>query len=148
MEQIKRSKFIAKQFLPSIKELEKNIPIEEPFKGMLKTDIKGFERLYEDRGSSYFRTSIQRGIEIMKYLEQYSGHERPHYIVIPAVGKVQLTGNSKLKYIKIDGKNYVILNTPYNAERFLKVNNLKILPEDCSIDKEGNIIETYLDGED
>lgn len=289
LEQIKKSKFIAKQFLPSIQELEKDIPILEPFKGMLKTDIRGFERLYEDRvvfklisdcpaycrfcyrksyvfgkekvmtkedinkaisfvtqddsirdvlltggtpillgvdyiekiikevvkishinqiylalgrpimdpslitkkfaemlakynksnsknpmqskkiactvhinhpdeltvevvealhkltsrgiqvwtqttllkdindskktmkklvtlfsannlipyylihampmiGSGYFRTPIQRGIEIMKYLEQYSGHERPHYIVIPAVGKVQLTGNSQIKY--------------------------------------------------
>ena len=334
LKQIKKSKFIAKQFLPSILELKKDIPIAEPFKGLLKTDIKGFERLYEDRvvfkltsdcpsycrfcyrrgyvfgkekimdksnirkatafvkkdksirnilltggtplllgtkhieniikelikinhvnqiyfalgrpimnpnlitdkfseilarynnplshkniactvhinhpdeltpevikslprltsrgitvwtqttllkginndeetmlkmyqifrsvnlipyylihtmpmiGTSHFRTSVERGIKIMRHLEQYSGHERPIYIVIPSVGKVHLTGNSILRYKMLDGKRYVILRTPYQAKKFFKINKTRKLPEKHFIDKRGYITAYYLDGKD
>jgi KamA family protein len=334
LKQIKKSKFIAKQFLPSVQELRKDIPIKEPFKGLLKTDIKGFERLYEDRvvfkltsscpahcrfcyrrgyvfgeekimskrdiqkainfvrkdntirnvlltggtplllgtkyiediikrvisishinqiyfalgrpimnpdlitdefaemlakynkptqhkniactvhinhpdeltpevikaltkltsrgitvwtqttllkgindnektlaklyqlfrsinlipyylihampmiGTSHYRTSVERGVKIMKYLEQYSGHERPIYIVIPSVGKVQLTGNTELKYKTINGERYVVLKTPYKVEKFFKVNKINRLPEKHFVDKEGYIIAYYLDGKD
>lgn len=339
LKQIKRSKFIAKQFLPSIQELKKDIPITEPFKGLLKTSIKGFERLYEDRvvfkltsdcpsycrfcyrrayvfgkekimdkndikkaiafvkndksirnilltggtpillgttyieniikelikinhinqvylalgrpimepnligdnlakmlvkynkinpnnpiqskniscsvhvnhpdeltpevlnslnkltsrgisvwtqiglfkgindspriisklcqmlrannlipyylihampmiGTSHFRTSVEKGIQIMRYLEQFSGHERPIYIVLPSVGKVHLTGSSVLKYKIVDGKRYVVLKTPYRAKTFFKVNRTNKLPDKHFINKDGFIKAYYLDGED
>ncbi len=334
LKQIKKSKFIAKQFLPSIQELKKDIPVSEPFKGLLKTDIMGFERLYEDRvvfklisdcpsycrfcyrrgyvfgkekimnksdirkaiifvkndksirnilltggtplllrtkhieniikelvninhinqiyfalgrsimdpnlitdkfakmlakynnplnhksiactvhinhpdeltpevikaltkltsrgitvwtqttllkginddkktmlkmyrmfrsinlipyylihaipmiGTSHFRTSVEKGIQIMRYLEQFSGHERPIYIVIPTVGKVHLTGNTILKYKTIDRKQYVILRTPYKAKKFFEVNKTNQLPHRHSVDRNGYIIAEYLDGKD
>lgn len=334
LKQIKKSKFIAKQFLPSIQELKKDIPISEPFKGLLKTNIKGFERLYEDRvvfkltsdcpsycrfcyrrgyvfgkekimdkndikkaitfvkndksirnilltggtplllgtrhieniikelikinhinqiyfalgrpimnpnlitdefakmlakynnplnhkniactvhinhpdeltpeviksltkltskgitvwtqttllkginddkktisrmyqmfrsvnlipyylihtmpmiGISHFRTSVEKGIQIMRYLEQFSGHERPIYIVIPAVGKVQLTGNTILKYKIVNRKKYIILRTPYKAKKFFEVNKTSQLPNGHYIDKDGYVVALYLDGKD
>lgn len=334
LKQIKKSEFIAKQFLPSIQELRKDIPISEPFKGLLKTSIKGFERLYEDRvvfkltsdcpsycrfcyrrgyvfgkekvmdkndikraiafvkkdksvrnvlltggtplllgtryieniikelmkvnhinqiylalgrpimdpdlisndfakmlakynnplthkniactvhinhpdeltpeviksltkltskgitvwtqttllkginddektmlrmyqmfrsinlipyylihtmpmiGTSHFRTSVEKGIQIMRYLEQFSGHERPIYIVIPAVGKVHLTGNTIPKYKVIDRKKYIILRTPYKTKKFFEVNKTKQLPDGHFTDKDGYITAHYLDGKD
>jgi KamA family protein len=99
-------------------------------------------------GTSHFRTSVEKGVEIMKYLEQYSGHERPIYIVLPSVGKVQLTGNTELEYKIEKGKKYVFLKTPYKAKEFLQRNKLKKLPEKHSIDKEGYITAYYLDGRD
>lgn len=97
-------------------------------------------------GTSHFRTSVEKGIRIMKYLEQFSGHERPIYIVLPSVGKVQLTGNSITKHKIVNGKKYVILRTPYQAKEFFKVNKTKKLPDKHFIDKDGFITAYYLDG--
>jgi lysine 2,3-aminomutase len=99
-------------------------------------------------GSSHFRTSVKKGVEIMKYFEQFSGHERPIYIVIPSAGKVQLSGDSKLKYKRIEGKKYVLLNTSYKASDFLQRNELNELPEYHYVDKRGFIVAAYLDGKD
>jgi len=99
-------------------------------------------------GASHFRTSIEKGIKIMKYLEQFSGHERPIYIVLPSVGKVQITGNTVLKYKEIDGKRYAILNTPYKTNKFFEVENLKELPANHYTDKNGYVVGLYLDGID
>lgn len=99
-------------------------------------------------GSEHFRTSVQKGIKIIKYLEQYSGHERPKYIVLPSVGKVQLTGNSQLKYKMQNNRRYVILKTPYKASGFFAVNKVDRLPEKHFVAKDGYIIAHYLDGKD
>jgi KamA family protein len=99
-------------------------------------------------GTSHFRTTVEKGIKIMQYLEQFSGHERPIYIVLPSVGKVQLIGNSKLNYKTIDGKKYVILKSPYKMKDFLKRNKIKELPEKHFSDKDGYISAYYLDGRD
>ncbi|MDD3876107.1 MAG: radical SAM protein [Bacteroidales bacterium] len=100
------------------------------------------------KGASHFRTTIEKGTQLMKYLEQYSGHERPIFIVIPTVGKVQLVGNSKIEHKLINNKKYAILNTPYKADKFMEINNITELPENHVIDKEGFIVAYYLDGTD
>ncbi len=99
-------------------------------------------------GSGHFRTSVAKGIKLMKYMEQFSGHERPIYIVIPSAGKVQLSGDSKLKYKIANGKRYVVLHTPYKAKDFLQRCKLAELPEKHYVDSKGYVVAEYLDGED
>ncbi|HPI31202.1 MAG TPA: radical SAM protein [Bacteroidales bacterium] len=99
-------------------------------------------------GTAHFRTSVAKGIKLMRYMERFSGHERPIYIVIPAAGKVQLSGDSKLKYKTEDGKKYVVLTMPYKAKDFLKINNLTELPERHYVNSKGFVVAEYLDGED
>jgi len=99
-------------------------------------------------GTDHFRTTVAKGLEIMKYIEKFSGHERPIYVIVPVGGKVQLSSNIKLKYKQINGKRYVVLNMPYKAKEFLSINNLKELPENHFIGEGGFINVNYLDGEE
>lgn len=99
-------------------------------------------------GAGHFRTSISKGQELIRYLERYSGHERPKFIVVPSIGKIQLTGNSDLKYKFKNKQRYVSLKSAYLAKEFLKINKLKSLPPNCSVSNDGYIVYDYLDGID
>jgi lysine 2,3-aminomutase len=99
-------------------------------------------------GIGHFRTTVEKGIKIIRYLEQFSGHERPIYSAVTEIGKVQFTGNSILKYKMLDGKRHIVIKTPYKAKSFMETNKISELPEKCFEDKDGYIVLYYLDGED
>jgi len=97
------------------------------------------------RGAGHFRTTVQRGIDILRCLERSSGHERPHYIVVTEAGKVQLCSTSALRYEAIEGRRFVVLPTPYPTASFLRYEVTDRLPPLCR-DECGLITARYLDG--
>jgi len=99
-------------------------------------------------GTYHFRTSVQKGVDIMRYLEQYSGHERPLYAVDTPVGKVNLNGSSPLQYECINGARHIYFKTPYLIREYLDYMKIHELPSTCRAAEDGYIETWYLDSND
>lgn len=99
------------------------------------------------KGIKHLRTTVQKGIDILKELYKLSGIITPHYAILTPIGKIKLIHSNKLEYKTKNGERYVVLKSPYAATDFLKNTNQKKLPENCYSDKDGLITAEYLDGE-
>lgn len=100
------------------------------------------------KGTAHFRTSIEKGIEIKKYLRggNATGRINPAYIVDTQIGKVEIGVDSTIEKRKGD---YVWIKTPYKLSTYKSVDPSFKLPEgQCKIDKQGYISIKYLDGKD
>ncbi len=100
------------------------------------------------KGIQYFRTSIQKGLEIKKYLRSgvATGRINPSYIVDTQIGKVEIGIDGIIE--KREGQ-YVWIRTPYKIETYQSVfKDFKLPKNICRINDEGFISIKYLDGTD
>lgn len=99
-------------------------------------------------GTYHMRTSVQRGLDILAQLAEFSGTYSVPYVYVTPVGKHRVAPGMKLDYEEIDGKRYIRRTSPYKAERFLAFSGKKSLPEHHEVDENGYIVSRYLDGND
>ena len=101
---------------------------------------------YPTIGKDHLRTTVQKGLDIIRELNAYSGTLIPHYTIASDIGKIRLSFDKKLEY-STDRKN-VILETPYKAERYRRYTNNNALPNGYYVDASGFIVAIYPDGKD
>jgi lysine 2,3-aminomutase len=99
-------------------------------------------------GSDHLRCSVQRGLDIYKYLCTESATIIPHYVYAPSAGKVHVGSDTKLKYINNGKERAIVSRMPYLKEEFFKITKKMSLPPNHEYDEEGHIIGWYLDGKD
>lgn len=99
-------------------------------------------------GAKHFRTSVQKGIDIIRELSAFSGSIAPHYVYVTPIGKHRVGTNSQLDYVEIDGQRYIRSTTPYKAADFLHFSDNTMLPPLHEINENGYIVSHYLDGDD
>lgn len=99
-------------------------------------------------GAKHFRTSVRKGIDILRELSPFSGSIAPHYVYVTPIGKHRVGPGHNLDYVEIDGYRYIRAVTPYKAEEYLKFSDNTELPPFHEIDDNGYIISHYLDGDD
>ena len=97
--------------------------------------------------SDHLRTTVQKGLDIYNNLCTESATIIPHYVFAPAAGKVHVGAGSKFAYKIISGRRYVDVKMLYKAEEFTGITK-KPLPAMHSVDKNGYILATYLDGDE
>jgi lysine 2,3-aminomutase len=95
------------------------------------------------KGISHFRTTIEKGLEIKKYLrEQATGRINPAYIVSTSIGKVEIGVDGFLEEKEDDS---VWIKTPYHLSTFQSVDPAFQLPPGlCRLDAKGFISIKYL----
>ncbi|HEX5752033.1 MAG TPA: radical SAM protein [Archangium sp.] len=99
-------------------------------------------------GTYHMRTSVQRGLDILAQLAEFSGTYAVPYVYVTPVGKHRVAPGMTLDYEEIDGKRYIRRTSPYKAERFLAFSGKKSLPALHEVDENGYIVSRYLDGND
>lgn len=98
-------------------------------------------------GADHLRTSVKRGLEIYKHLCTESSTIIPHYVYAPSAGKVHVGPDTKLEYVKKDGRRYIKVKMLYTAAEFRKITQ-KDLPPLHRETEDGFIEGLYLDGSD
>lgn len=98
-------------------------------------------------GADHLRTSVQKGIDIYKFLCTESSSIIPNYVYAPSAGKIHVGVDTKLTYKTIDGIRYIETIMPYRAEEFRSItkNPLPPLHEETP---DGFIKSLYIDGND
>lgn len=99
-------------------------------------------------GTYHMRTTVQKGLDMLGELAEFSGTYAVPYVYVSPVGKHRLSPGHKLDYVIIDGQRYIKTVSPYKADRFLEFSDSKTLPPLHSVNEEGYIISHYLDGDD
>ncbi|PWK07947.1 KamA family radical SAM protein [Tumebacillus permanentifrigoris] len=99
-------------------------------------------------GAKHFRTSVQKGVDILRELSPLSGSLAPHYVYVTQVGKHRVGPNHPFTYVDIDGQSYIKATTPYKAADFMAYSDSEALPPLHEIDENGYIVSYYLDGHD
>lgn len=99
-------------------------------------------------GSYHMRTSVQKGLDILGELAEFSGTYAPTYVYVTPVGKHRISPGHKLNYVEIDGSRYIKAISPYKKERFLEFSDNIELPPLHYANDEGYIVSHYLDGDD
>jgi KamA family protein len=99
-------------------------------------------------GTYHFRTSVQKGIDILRALAPRSGVYMPTYIYVTPVGKHRIAPGSQLEYREIAGQRYIRATSPYRADDFLAFSGRQRLPDLHERDANGFIVSHYLDGND
>ncbi len=99
-------------------------------------------------GAVHFRTSVQRGLDILEALAPLTGAAAPTYVYVTPVGKHRIGPGHQLNYIQLDGQRYIRAMSPYRAAEFLEFTGKTALPPRHEADPEGRIISHYLDGDD
>ena len=98
-------------------------------------------------GSDHLRCSVQRGLEIYRYLCTESSTVIPNYVYANHAGKVHLGPDSPLVYVEHKGSRYIKAEMPYRAEEFRRITK-KDLPPMHEETEDGFIQGMYLDGRD
>ncbi len=96
-------------------------------------------------GAGHFRTTVQKGIDIYRYLCTESSTLIPHYVYAPSGGKVHVGPDTKLNYKVVDGTEYIETVMPYSVDEFKKITK-KDLPPLHQETAEGNMIGMYING--
>lgn len=99
-------------------------------------------------GANHFRTSVQKGIDILRDLARFSGTTAFQYVYVTPVGKHRLNIDSKLNYVFRENQRLIRNHTVYKAADFLQFSGQNSLPVDHEVDSQGYIISHYLDGDD
>lgn len=98
-------------------------------------------------GSDNLRTSVQKGLDIYKYLCTESSTIIPNYVYAPSGGKVHVGVDTTFEYVHRDGTRYIKVKMPYKAEEFRRIAK-KDLPPLHKETEDGFIEGLYLDGSD
>ena len=96
------------------------------------------------KGTNNFRTTVQKGLELIKKLTtkgEISGRAKPQYALMTDIGKVTLYENS---IIKKEG-NYLVIKTEYNLEDRKKWNPNYKIPDSAFVNDDGTLSVKYLD---
>jgi lysine 2,3-aminomutase len=96
-------------------------------------------------GAGHFRTTVQKGIDIYRYLCTESSTLIPHYVYAPSGGKVHVGPDTKLNYKIVDGTEYIETEMPYSVNEFKKITK-KGLPALHQESPEGNMVAMYING--
>ncbi|MGZ4122169.1 MAG: KamA family radical SAM protein [Tumebacillaceae bacterium] len=99
-------------------------------------------------GAKHFRTSVQKGIDILNELAPYSGSTAPHYVYVTPIGKHRVGPGHKLDYVEIEGHKYIKATTPYKLADFLEFSDNLELPPMHEVNEDGYVVSYYLDGDD
>lgn len=96
-------------------------------------------------GAGHFRTTVQEGIDIYRYLCTESSTLIPHYVYAPSGGKVHVGPDTQLNYKVVDGTEYIETVMPYSVNEFKKITK-KGLPPLHQETPEGNMVGMYING--
>lgn len=99
-------------------------------------------------GTYHMRTSVQKGLDLLAQLAEFSGTYAVPYVYVTPVGKHRVAPGSTLEYETIDGKRFIRARSPYKADRFKSFSGKDVLPALHEEDENGYIISRYLDGND
>ena len=99
-------------------------------------------------GTYHMRTSVQRGLDLLAELAEFSGTYAMPYVYVTPVGKHRVAPGVRLEYEDIGGKRYIRTRSPYRAERFFEFSGKTVLPPLHDVDAGGYIVSRYLDGDD
>jgi lysine 2,3-aminomutase len=99
-------------------------------------------------GTAHFRTTVERGVNVLRELAHLSGVNMPIYVYVTPVGKHRIGLSQKFDYVKINGQNYIRATSVYRASDFFEFTGKSSLPPHHYIDSEGWIVSHYLDGTD
>jgi lysine 2,3-aminomutase len=98
-------------------------------------------------GSDHLRCSVQRGLDIYRYLCTESSTIVTNYVYANYAGKVHLGPDSPLDYVDLNGVRFIKTKMPYRAEEFRRITH-KELPAMHEETEDGFIQGMYLDGMD
>jgi lysine 2,3-aminomutase len=99
-------------------------------------------------GAAHFRTTVQRGLDILNELAPLSGAMAPTYVYVTPVGKHRVSLGHRLEYSDIGGQRYIRARSVYHACDFFEFTGKFQLPPFHDVDAEGWVISHYLDGQD
>ena len=98
-------------------------------------------------GSDHLRASVQKGLDIYKYLCTESSTIIPNYVYAPSGGKVHVGPDTTFEYVHQNGSRYIKVKLLYKAEEFRRIAK-KDLPPMHRETEDGFIEGLYLDGSD
>jgi len=121
--------------------------IKELFSLLLRNNIivYYFNHCMPAEGADHFRTTVQKGIDIYRYLCTESSTIIPHYVYAPSGGKVHVGPDTKLTYKVFDGTEYIQTVMPYSVDEFKEITK-KDLPPFHQETPEGFMVGTYING--
>lgn len=96
-------------------------------------------------GAGHFRTTVQKGIDIYRYLCTESSTIIPHYVYAPSGGKVHVGVDTKLNYKVVDGTEYIETTMPYSVDEFKEITK-KNLPPLHKENEDGLMVGMYING--
>lgn len=99
-------------------------------------------------GTYHFRTSVQKGVDILAALASRSGVYAPTYVYVTPVGKHRVAPGTTFDYRTIDGRRYIRAVSPYQADDFVAFSGRDRLPPLHERGADGRIVSHYLDGND
>ncbi|WP_428241058.1 KamA family radical SAM protein [Gynuella sp.] len=99
-------------------------------------------------GTYHMRTSVQKGLDLLAQLTEFSGTYAVPYVYVTPVGKHRVSPGHTLDYEMIDGKRFIRTRSPYKASRFKAFSGKSVLPALHDEDEKGFIVSRYLDGND
>ncbi|MBN1258505.1 radical SAM protein [Candidatus Peregrinibacteria bacterium] len=115
--------------------------LEELFRGLRSLGVEIYALYHCDpvKGAMPLRTTIEKGLEIKKYLRAHStGRINPAYIVDTRVGKVEIGVDGTIE--KRQGR-FVWIRTPYQYPKSLLPGGI------CRVNRDGTVSVKYRDGE-
>jgi lysine 2,3-aminomutase len=98
-------------------------------------------------GAFHFRTTVQRGLDILASLAARTGAVAPMYVYVTPAGKHRLAPGQALDYREIEGRRYIRATSRYRAADFLELTGKPELPPLHEADADGYIVSHYLDGD-
>lgn len=98
-------------------------------------------------GAVHFRTSVQRGLDILRLLAARTGALAPMYVYVTPVGKHRMGLEHQFEYAEIAGQRYIRALSPYRVDDFFEFTGRTSLPPHHEGDAQGRIISHYLDGD-
>lgn len=99
-------------------------------------------------GAGHFRTSVQRGLDILARMAHLTGAFAPTYVYVTPIGKHRVAPGMPLDYVHIDGMRYIRSHSPYLAADFLACTGKAQLPPLHEVAADGRIVSHYLDADD
>ncbi len=98
-------------------------------------------------GSEHLRTSVQKGLDIYKYLCTESSTIIPNYVYAPSGGKIHVGPDSQFNYSQSDGRKLIKTKMLYRADEFRQITR-KDLPPMHEETEDSFIQGMYIDGID
>lgn len=133
-----------------LKGINDNIPtIKRLFSLLIRNNMIPyyFNHCMPVEGSDHLRTSVQKGLDIYRYLCTESSTIIPSYVFAPSGGKVHVGPDSQFDYVHQNGSRLIKVKMLYKAEEFQRITR-KGLPPMHSETEDGFIQGFYLDGTD